>query len=273
MSNIEMQKYLFLFTKEYERVPSYDFIPYRFGCFSFQSYADRRKLIEFGVLANRDGWNLVEDDEALDPDVEAKAAQLVKKYGGYRGDELVKLVYQKYPYYAIRSEISERLMDQNDRLKIESQKPSDNTPMFFTIGYEGQSFEHYINRLITNNVKLLCDVRKNPLSRKYGFSKKTLSETVEKMGIAYLHIPELGIVSDKRSHLETKEDYNKLFAEYENTTLRSELNALDRLANLVSEYGRVAITCFEAEHCMCHRSMVSKNLAQRSDWQYEIAHI
>ena len=32
-----------------------------------------------------------------------------------------------------------------------------------TIGYEGRSIDEYLNLLIKNNIKLLCDVRKNPI--------------------------------------------------------------------------------------------------------------
>jgi hypothetical protein len=45
-----------------------------------------------------------------------------------------------------------------------------------TIGYEGRSLEAFLNLLLQNSVTLLCDVRRNPLSRKYGFSKSTLSK-------------------------------------------------------------------------------------------------
>jgi hypothetical protein len=40
------QKLLFLYTP-----PSYDFVPYKFGAFSFASCADKRKLIAEGLLA------------------------------------------------------------------------------------------------------------------------------------------------------------------------------------------------------------------------------
>jgi len=41
----DFQKLLFLYTRQ-EAEPSYEFVPYRFGCFSFTSYADKRRLIE-----------------------------------------------------------------------------------------------------------------------------------------------------------------------------------------------------------------------------------
>ena len=46
----DFQKLLFLYTQEDIEEPSYEFIPYRFGCFSFTSYADKRKMIESGLL-------------------------------------------------------------------------------------------------------------------------------------------------------------------------------------------------------------------------------
>ena len=50
----DFQKLLFLFTREEEEVPSYDFVPFRYGGFSFTSYADKRKLADKGLLAEDD---------------------------------------------------------------------------------------------------------------------------------------------------------------------------------------------------------------------------
>lgn len=59
-------------------------------------------------------------------------------------------------------------------------------PIVFTIGYEGIHFEEYINKLIRNQVAVLCDVRCNPLSRKFGFSSKMLSSVLPNLGIEYI---------------------------------------------------------------------------------------
>ena len=50
IGHMDFQKLLFLYTKECEEKPSYEFVPYRFGGFSFTSYADKRRLIEAGLL-------------------------------------------------------------------------------------------------------------------------------------------------------------------------------------------------------------------------------
>jgi len=62
LTSIDLQKYLFLFTETCQQDKSYEFVPYRFGCFSFQSYADRRKFVDFGILDAGDKWFLLPTD-------------------------------------------------------------------------------------------------------------------------------------------------------------------------------------------------------------------
>jgi uncharacterized protein (DUF488 family) len=278
LSNKDLQKYLFLFTEICQKEKSYEFVPYKYGCFSFQSYADRRNLtISEHLVDTEKSWELNQSGylNSIEKSDADKLIKFADKYKKLSGNELVKEVYMKYPYYAINSEIASSLLKGNsEKLKeIHSLKPANDEYCFFTIGYEGASFEDYLNRLIKNNVKLLCDVRKNPLSRKYGFSKKTLSETLEKLNIKYVHMPELGIVSDKRKELKTQADYNKLFSEYEKTTLKENKDAVRDLFEIFLKNKRVAITCFEAEECMCHRGRVAKAIEKLPEWKYDIKHI
>ena len=276
LSPIDLQKYLFLFTELYQEAKSYEFVPYKYGCFSFQCYADRRKLEELGLLKSINDWEISDNTDylrTLDMSTRKALERFADTYKDISGNSLIKEVYRRFPYYAINSKIAVDLMNDDELKRIEEARPTSETFAFFTIGYEGKSFENYLNRLIRNNIRVLCDVRKNPLSRKYGFSKSTLSETLQKLGIGYVHIPELGIVSDKRKSLTCQADYDRLFAEYERSTLQANSDAVERLYNIFQRNKRVAITCFEANHCMCHRSRVAKALSQRPDWNYGITHI
>ena len=274
---VDLQKYLFLFTQTCQQHKSYEFVPYKLGCFSFQSYADRRRLIEVGAIEDAKGWQLVSDEDyiaQINPVEQKKILLFADKFRGIKGKSLVRYVYKEYPYYAINSETADKIMSAEELRDIKRARPNDTEYKFFTIGYEGQSFEHYLNRLIKNSVRMLCDVRKNPLSRKYGFSKSTLSKALDNLGIEYMHIPELGIASEKRQDLKTQEDYDRLFDDYENTTLKRNHNSIGRLHKIFLEKRRIAITCFEAEACMCHRSRVAKALSELADWQHhEIEHI
>mgnify|MGYP001418496095 CR=1 FL=1 len=271
----DFQKYLFLFTEKCEQEKSYEFVPYKYGCFSFQSYADRRKLIREGHLIESDDWILAKEGylEKLNKENAKKILLFQEHYRMLSGDNLVKEVYRDYPYFAVNSEIADRLMLPSELEKIKSERPSDNTYSFFTIGYEGQSFENYLNRLIKNNISLLCDVRRNPLSRKYGFSKSTLSDNLEKLGIKYIHFPELGILSQKRKEVKSQRDYDDLFDEYEKTTLQNNKEFLYKLQDLMNEHRRIAITCFEAKACQCHRGRVAKHLSKLTGWDFPIEHI
>ncbi|MGV3592360.1 MAG: DUF488 family protein [Gammaproteobacteria bacterium] len=277
LRNIEFQKYLFLFTHLCQREKSYEFVPFKYGCFSFQSYADRRRLVEIGAITgDPDHWVLESGDDyvkMLDEGDRKKLGIFKLKYAALRGEDLIREIYTKFPYYAINSEIAATLLTPAQLEKIAEARPVKTDHRFFTIGYEGKSLERYLNLLICNSVKVLCDVRKNPLSRKYGFSKSTLADTLPKLGIEYMHMPQLGIESDKRQDLVTRRDYDRLFDEYEATTLRSNTQAVTELLKLVDDNKRVAITCFEAEHCMCHRGRVANALAKQPQWNYEITHL
>lgn len=277
LSSIDLQKHLFLFTETCQKDKSYEFVPYRFGCFSFQSYADRRKFVEFGILDEGDKWSLLSTDvdyvSMLSESDQKKLDLFHKHFRSLRGNKLVHEIYRRFPYFAIHSEIAGDLMSKEELKEIEAKKPSQTEKAFFTIGYEGKTFENYLNRLIKNNVQVLCDVRKNPLSRKYGFSKRTLSETLEKLDIEYIHVPELGIVSDKRQQLNSQADYDRLFKEYEATTLKKNGEAVNQLMGIIGRKQRIAITCFEAEHCMCHRGRVAKAISKHPDCDFPIFHI
>ncbi|ENN91938.1 DUF488 family protein [Bartonella bovis] len=276
LSSTDFQKYLFLFT-QWEEKQSYEFVPYKYGCFSFQSYADKHKLIEFGMLADENDWQLTSMESDYCADIECatrkKISSFVEKFSKLKGDELIRYVYKEYPYFAINSCIVNNLMEKKDLEKIDTFRPKDETFCFFTIGYEGQSLENYLNRLIKNNIKTLCDVRKNPLSRKYGFSKTQLSKIVNALGIEYRHIPELGIISEKRQDLKTQKDYERLFQDYNNTTLKNNSLAIDKLYQLFLDKKRIAITCFEEHVCMCHRGQIALALSKLHQWKFNIKHI
>jgi Protein of unknown function, DUF488 len=255
VSQTDFQKLLFLYSHEAEDEPSFEFVPYRFGCFSFASYADKRRLISLGLLENDETtWRLTETGEELskEPDLNApKVFRFAKQYKVLRGTRLLREVYQRYPYYAIRSEIVDQVLPAaKDREKIDAARPSRNNPELLTIGYQGKSLETYLNQLIKAGVALLCDVRRNPLSRKYGFSKSTLSQACTTVGIDYKHMPELGIASPERRNISEKEDYVELFTAYRQQTLPKNRKALEQIRDWVTKcQQRVALTCFERDPC------------------------
>ena len=265
VGSTDFQKLLFLYTREGEPTPSYEFVPYRFGCFSFTSYADKRRLVEQELIEDSETWKLTDKGHRIARTGERSPllmARFAKQYKKLRGNALVAEVYQRYPYFATRSEIVEKILPKKeDRARVESARPVKKMPGLVTLGYESKTLETYLNQLLQDGVTLLCDVRRNPLSRKYGFSKSTLSHACEGVGIRYEHLPELGIPSEKRQDLETQTDYDKLFAVYERTMLPKQAKTLVKIASWIKEEGqRVALTCFELLPHQCHRHCVSDAL-------------
>jgi hypothetical protein len=266
VSNMDFQKLLFFYTQDCEKIPTYEFVPYKFGGFSFSSYADKRRLMNAGLLVQSDlQWELTDlgrqtaRKKAVLPLV---VAGFCRRRTGLRGNALIAEQYRKHPYYAIRSEIVETVLpDAESRRRVAEVRPAKAKPGLVTIGYEGKSLERYLNQLLQAGVTLLCDVRRNPISRKYGFSKSTLNKACEGVGIRYEHLPELGIDSEERRDLKTQADYDALFAEYERKSLPHQKEALAKIRGWVKAGERVALTCYELLPHRCHRHCVAEALA------------
>ena len=116
-------------------------------------------------------------------------------------------------------------------------------------------------------------MRRNPLSMKYGFSKSQLKTVVESAGIKYYHFPELGIASEKRQELKTKNDCEKLFNDYEKDILKNDVPELEKLNKLLLSEKRIALTCFEADPNDCHRSRTVKAFSIKFGNNYTVKHI
>ena len=225
LDKISLQKFLFLVVRRQDK-KSYHFVPYKFGCYSFQANADLNTLTKYDrIKTSMKYWEKMDDTdyfELLKPEDKAALRYVKNNFGKLDKDALIELTYKNYPYFAINSTIAQSILPKEQIENINRKKPVKTDTALFTIGYEGITLEQYINKLIINDVKVLCDVRKNPLSMKYGFSKNQLKNACYGVGIEYVHIPEVGIKSDKRQQLETQSDYDKLFEFYKKDTLNKE---------------------------------------------------
>jgi hypothetical protein len=194
-------------------------------------------------------------------------------YGKMNTRALMKYTYINYPFYAIKSEIAIDILDKTELEKVKDAKPENTKTILFTIGYEGISLEEYLVRLLKNDVKVLVDVRNNPLSMKYGFSKTLLKRYCENLGIKYIHIPEVGIQSEQRQELNSQNDYDKLFALYREQNLTKTTKAQLDILNLLKENERIALTCFEANICQCHRKHLAEAIEILPGFEYKVEHI
>lgn len=233
----------------------YDFFPYKYGPFSNEIYFDFNALEKEGLF-NEASLSLTQNGLALvkelkeDKEILSETDKIMNSYSGKA--EIKKFVYDNYPEFTVNSNAP--------------RMPRDNSGKgICSIGYEGKTIDCFLNELIRNKIGLLVDVRKNAFSMKKGFSKKQLEKYLGKAGIRYLHVPELGIESEKRKNLRSAEDYKELFKEYK-ASLPGKNGKIDELKAL-GEKQRIALMCFEADKDFCHRGTLSDFLNQ------EVVHI
>lgn len=238
-------KLMFLISRD---IPSYHFVPYDYGPFSFELYRDMNWLDEHEkidmdennvLLLDHDFEELGGLDQFMIQNKEEEFSKLSDK-------ELMDKVYSSYPWYTIFSKYHRQMEYYRNEKGLVS------------IGYEGKTIDEFLNELLKCKVQVLIDVRRNPFSRKFGFSKGKLNDYCEKLGMEYRHIPELGIGSQSRKDLITIADYRRIFKVYDNGLAEKE----DHIKKIVNsaQNKRTAIFCFERDPQYCHRNVIANRI-------------
>jgi hypothetical protein len=276
MDKISLQKMLFLFTQRQVKA-EYDFIPYRLGCYSFSVNADLTTMVKKGILSET--TTHFRSNETVDyiqtlKEADRKLLQEIKsRYGKMDARALMKHTYINFPYWGINSIKAKEILSIDEFERIKNSKPQNEKTILYTIGYEGISLERYLNKLLKNDVKVLVDVRNNPKSMKFGFSKNGLQRFCASLGIEYAHFPEVGIQSEQRRELKGEDDYDRLFSDYRENNLTATTNSQLKILQLLETKKRIALTCFEANICQCHRKHLAEAIANFPDFKYEVKHI
>ncbi len=130
----------------------------------------------------------------------------------------------------------------------------------FTIGYEQATPAAVLNELKRAKIELLVDTRAVAASRRPGFSKRQLSASLDKTGIAYIHLQKLGTPAKGRAAAKSG-DVATLWRIYKKHIKTAEAQAaLDELIALVKSGKRIALLCYCRDPQTCHRSRVVENV-------------
>jgi len=260
LDKLRLMKLAFLARQENHltaETATYGFVPCQHGPFSFTMCRDCAKLSKEGVLAEDHASVALKDRRDI-PRLEAASKVGVdavwERYGTWNSARLLQHVYAAYPWFTLNAK---------DPMKRARAKPMIDVAVY-TVGYEGLSFDDFLNRLLVCGIRRIVDVRANPVARRYGFHRSTLERTLAKLDIDYTHVPELGIPGEERGALESASDYERLFARYEAETLRRERSAIASITTLLCELPS-ALLCMEADPMQCHRSRLGKRIASETD--------
>jgi hypothetical protein len=276
LDKLNLQKLLFLFCEKQED-PEYDFIPYLYGCYSHSAKADLNTMVQKELLLEDETCYIKKDKKNYLSTLKEEDRRLVNQvfllYQKMDGNGLMKHTYTNFPYYAINSTTAQHLLTKEQLANVNHHRPVSNETILYTIGYEGVSLEAYLNKLIKNDIKLLIDVRNNPMSQKFGFSKSQLERYCKGLGITYLHFADVGIEAEYRQELRSQADYDRLFKSYKTQTLLKTVPTQQMILDLVRTNQRVALTCFEANICQCHRKHLADAITSLPGWSYILKHI
>jgi uncharacterized protein (DUF488 family) len=136
-------------------------------------------------------------------------------------------------------------------------------PQVFTIGYEGADADRFLSTLKEAGVATLADVRAVALSRKRGFSKSALRDSLAGQGIGYRHFITLGTPKEGRQAARAG-DPDLMRRIYCDEVLATDpaQEALRDLEALAREQP-VCLLCFERDPAHCHRRILAQRLGER----------
>lgn len=262
----QIQKYLFLLKQETFLTSDsafYDFLPYRFGPYSFSAHRETEALIGYGYINEASSGSATPltltplgliESATVDKDTTRAVRFILSKSGSASTRDLLEDVYNRYPWFASNSEYT-------DLISADRQKRKAAEPAVYTMGYEDRSVDGFFNALLSEGIGTIIDVRANPVSRKYGFARSAMSGIAKKLGIEYMHVPELGIASEKRKGLQSKADFRQLFKYYESQIIPQQLSKVESVAARM-QAGPSVLICMEREAVNCHRGRLAQRISQ-----------
>ena len=128
----------------------------------------------------------------------------------------------------------------------------------FTIGYEGATMDEFLTALKTAGVQQVIDVRAIAASRRPGFSKTALGNSLADAGIDYVHLRALGTPTEGRAAARAgrQDDLERIYAGQ--LALPEAMVQAEQMKALAAEKPS-ALLCFERDPKHCHRTLLWKD--------------
>ena len=140
--------------------------------------------------------------------------------------------------------------------------PEDEAPDFYTVGYSGRDIDSFVAALKEADVACLVDIRFNAVSMyKPAFSRRNLERALCEAGIAYEHMPDLGVPSDIRKLAAAAGRRDDIWDWYAQHVLPRYEHNLDWFFNSTNH--PLALMCTEREREDCHRHRLAEALERQ----------
>ena len=128
----------------------------------------------------------------------------------------------------------------------------------WTIGHSTRPGDEFRQILLAHQIESLVDVRTYPTSRRFPqFNKSVLAESLDGIGLQYLHEPRLGGRRTPRKDSHNTAWQNAQFRGYADHMETEEFKqAVEELLELAAR-SRTTVMCAEAVWWRCHRSLIA----------------
>lgn len=137
-----------------------------------------------------------------------------------------------------------------------------------TIGYETSTLPDVIQRLKSAGVEVVIDVRAVASSRKAGFSKTLLANSLKEAGVDYVHLQKLGTPKpgrDAARNGQIDRMHDIFNAHMEEPEPQMQLGqAID-----IAKGRKAALLCYEDDHLGCHRSILADSMTREAGFEIE----
>jgi len=147
----------------------------------------------------------------------------------------------------------------------------------FTIGYEGRSFEELVNLLKKYNIKVVLDIRHDIDFVKPEFSIEFLKKHLQKEGIKYIHVKELGVPKLIREpYINGKFSYD-CFRQWYLWWIEKHRESWERHIQSAKRIGYIALLCYErhpkpigSQKHYCHRHIFAEYLIKQGIFEKRV---
>jgi len=237
----------------------YQFVPYKYGPYSFNMVHEIENLMRNGFITNitKHKCSITryakKEIVKLEYSVIEDLNQLWRLYGRLPVSRIIEKLYKKYPWYSVNSNLD------NKRKPQEIPKAEINV---YTAGYAGLQIDGFLNLLLKAGIERVIDIRNKPVSRNYGFHKRTFSRLCSLLSMEYIHLSSLGVDSSKRKNLISASDYARLLKEYRDNVQENCSDEIYRVIELINEKPSVLV-CQEEDEQYCHRSILADIISER----------
>jgi uncharacterized protein (DUF488 family) len=138
----------------------------------------------------------------------------------------------------------------------------------FTLGYQGRDLNEVLQIVQRHRIEQVLDVRENAASQKPGFTAAELKPALDRIGVAYSHLPELGCTSDSR-HALWRGEAREAFLEVYRRRLAERPQAFADLVHRIRS-ARSLLLCLERDPSRCHRTVLVERLHEEGIYAQDL---